>query len=376
MKIYGNNEVLATLEIAFAENLPTLLVGQTGTGKNTILRYIAEKMGRTDVVRINLTGETTVEDLLGRVQLKDGNTQDQDGNVTLGVRNGKVVILDEINACQPEVLFALQSLLDDDHSLTLPNGEVVKAHKDFRVFATMNPNSGYVGTKSLNKAFMSRFGVVLEVDYVDPQTEVELLSAVVPKADKKDLLIMVETARIARHRLANDQLSFPISTRDLIYWATMTVKLNDITKAFQHTILNKADSDKRDLLSILNEAIRESASTSDYRDELEKKIRTILDRINCSEQTRSILRADADKLLNALEKVEAIAYKRDRMVEEVTQEVNSNLAKARKDVKDIATTLQAEALKLATSEKETYERGKADATAEIYKKLGLTPKED
>jgi MoxR-like ATPase len=371
MKIYGNNEVLSTLEIAFTENLPTLLVGQTGTGKNTILRFIAEKMGRTDIVRINLTGETTVEDLLGRVQLVNGNTQDQDGNVTLGVRNGKVVILDEINACQPEVLFALQSLLDDDHSLTLPSGEVVKAHKDFRVFATMNPNSGYVGTKSLNKAFMSRFGVVLEVDYVDPATEVELLSSVVPKADKKDLLIMVETARIARHRLANDQLSFPISTRDLIYWATMTVKLNDITKAFQHTVLNKADSDKRDLLQILNEAIRESASTSDYREELEKKITAILDRINCSEQTRSILRADADKLLNALEKVEAIAYKRDKMVEDITQEVNSNLKKARQDVKDIATTLQAEAQKLATAEKETYERGKADAKAEIYKKLGI-----
>ena len=189
--------------------------------------------------------------------------------------------------------------------------------------------------------------------------------------DKKDLLIMVETARKARHRLANDQLSFPISTRDLIYWATMTVKLNDITKAFQHTVLNKADSDKRDLLSILNEAIRDSANTSEYRDGLETKLRTILDKINCSEQTRSILRADADKLLVALEKVEAIAYKRERMVEDITQEVNSNLKKARQDVKDIAQTLQTEALALATKEKETYERGKADAKAEIYKKLGI-----
>lgn len=371
MKIYGNNEVLSTLAIAFEESIPTLLVGQTGTGKNTILRHIAEQQKRTDVVRINLTGETTVEDLTGRVTLKDGNTVDQDGNVTLAVRQGKILILDEINACQPEVLFALQSLLDDDHSLTLPNGEVVKAHPTFRVFATMNPTSGYVGTKSLNKAFMSRFGVVLEVNYVDPATELELLSTVVPKADKKDLLIMVETARMARYKLENDQLSFPISTRDLIYWASMTVKLKDITKAYQHTILNKADSDKRDLLQILNEAVRESASTSDYRDELEKKITAILERINCSEQTRSIMRADADKLLNALEKVEQIAYKRDRIVEEVTKEVNSNLSKARQDVKDIATTLQAEALKLETSEKETYRKGYDDAKAEIYKKLGI-----
>lgn len=371
MKIYGNTEILSTLDIAFSEAIPTLLVGQTGTGKNTILRYIAQQQQRTDVVRINLTGETTVEDLTGRVTLKDGNTVDQDGNVTLAVRLGKVLILDEINACQPEVLFALQSLLDDDHSLTLPNGEVVKAHANFRVFATMNPTSGYVGTKTLNKAFMSRFGVVLEVEYVDPQTELELLSRVVPKAKKNDLLIMVETARIARNKLKADQLSFPISTRDLIYWASMSVQLNDITKAYQSTVMNKAEGDKNDLLIILRDAIRESADTSEYRDALEKKITTILDKLNCNEQTRSILRADADKLLNALEKVEQIAYKRDKIVEDVTQEVNSNLSKSRKDVKDIAKTLQDEALRLQVSEKETYKKGYDDAKAEIYKKLGI-----
>lgn len=374
-KIYGNQETLSTLTIAFNEGIPTLLVGQTGTGKNTILRFIAEQQKRTDIVRINLTGETTVEDLTGRVQLKDGNTVDQDGNVTLAVRNGKILILDEINACQPEVLFALQSLLDDDHSLTLPNGEVVKAHPDFRVFATMNPTSGYVGTKSLNKAFMSRFGVVLEVGYVDPATELELISGVVPELAKTDALIMTETARVARYKLNNDQLSFPISTRDLIYWAQMTVKLKDITKAYEHTIINKSESDKRDLLDILQSSIRESDQTSSYREELETKIRTILDKLNCNEQTRSILRADADKLLNALEKVQDIAYKRERIVEEVTQEVNSNLSKAREQVREIAKTLKDEAQALATKEQETYQKGYDDAKAEIYKKLGLTPKE-
>lgn len=371
MKIYGNNEVLSTLEIAFSENIPTLLVGQTGTGKNTILRHIAEKHDRTDIVRINLTGETTVEDLTGRVQLKDGNTVDQDGNVTLSVRKGKVLILDEINACQPEVLFALQSLLDDDHSLTLPNGEVIKAHKDFRVFATMNPTSGYVGTKSLNKAFMSRFGVVLEVDYVDAQTELELLTSVVPKLEKKDALIMVETARIAREKLNNDQLSFPISTRDLIYWASMTVKLEDITKAYQHTVINKAESDKSDLLSILHRTVSESESTASYRNELENKIRTILDKMNCNEQTRSVLRADADRLLNTLEKVERIAYKREKIVEDVTEEVNSNLSNARQEVKKIAKTLQDEAKELADKEKAIYKKGYDTAKAEIMKKLGV-----
>ena len=376
MKIYGNTEVLSTLEIAFNQSIPTLLVGQTGTGKNTILKHIAKKQKRQDIVRINLTGETTVEDLTGRVQLKEGNTVDQDGNVTLAVRNGKILILDEINACQPEVLFALQSLLDDDHSLTLPSGEVVKAHENFRVFATMNPTSGYVGTKNLNKAFMSRFGVVLEVGYVDAHTELQLITSVVPELENKDALIMVETARSARQKLNNDELSFPVSTRDLIYWAQMTVQLKDIAKAYQHTVINKAESDKKDLLEILRATVRESDSTSEYRDELQTKITDILEKLNCSEHTRSILRADADKLLNALEKVERVAYKRSTIVHEVTREVNSNLETARTQVKEIAKTLQDEAKNIASKEKETYNKGYADAKAEVYKKLGLTPKED
>lgn len=376
MKIYGNTEVLSTLEIAFNQSIPTLLVGQTGTGKNTILKHIAKKQKRQDIVRINLTGETTVEDLTGRVQLKEGNTVDQDGNVTLAVRNGKILILDEINACQPEVLFALQSLLDDDHSLTLPSGEVVKAHENFRVFATMNPTSGYVGTKNLNKAFMSRFGVVLEVGYVDAHTELQLITSVVPELENKDALIMVETARSARQKLNNDELSFPVSTRDLIYWAQMTVQLKDIAKAYQHTVINKAESDKKDLLEILRATVRESDSTSEYRDELQTKITDILEKLNCSEHTRSILRADADKLLNALEKVERVAYKRSTIVHEVTREVNSNLETARTQVKEIAKTLQDEAKNIASKEKETYNKGYADAKAEVYKKLGLTPKEE
>ena len=376
MKIYGNTEVLSTLEIAFNQSIPTLLVGQTGTGKNTILKHIAKKQKRQDIVRINLTGETTVEDLTGRVQLKEGNTVDQDGNVTLAVRNGKILILDEINACQPEVLFALQSLLDDDHSLTLPSGEIVKAHENFRVFATMNPTSGYVGTKNLNKAFMSRFGVVLEVGYVDAHTELQLITSVVPELENKDALIMVETARSARQKLNNDELSFPVSTRDLIYWAQMTVQLKDIAKAYQHTVINKAESDKKDLLEILRATVRESDSTSEYRDELQTKITDILEKLNCSEHTRSILRADADKLLNALEKVERVAYKRSTIVHEVTREVNSNLETARTQVKEIAKTLQDEAKNIASKEKETYNKGYADAKAEVYKKLGLTPKEE
>lgn len=371
-KIYGNEEVLGTLEIAFKRSMPALLVGQTGTGKNTILRHIAEKNARKDVIRLNLTGDTTVDDLIGHYQIKDRSTAWQDGSVTEAVRNGHILILDEVNAAQPEVLFALQSLLDDDRSLTLTSHDnsIVKAHKNFRIFATMNPTSGYAGTKSMNKAFMSRFGVVLSVEYVDPQTEMSLIEEVVPKLKRDDLLIMVEVARIARDKLHNEQLSFPVSTRDLIFWADMTIQLGDLTKAFTHTIVSKADTDKRDLLEILERTIREKASTEEYRESLEKRIAEALQNLG-SKETRSILREDADRLVVTLEKVERVVCNRDNIKSEITREVNEKLENSRNEVKDIATKLQDEARAIEQKQKQIFKDGFEQGQAEIYKKLGI-----
>jgi cobaltochelatase CobS len=372
-KIYGNEEILGTLKIAFKRSIPALLIGQTGTGKNTILRYIAKQNSRTDVIRLNLTGDTTVDDLIGHYQIKDHSTVWQDGSVTDAVRNGHILVLDEVNAAQPEVLFALQSLLDDDRSLTLTSHDnsVVNAHENFRIFATMNPTSGYAGTKSMNKAFMSRFGIVLDVKYVSPQTEICLLESVVPEVKRDDLMIMVETARMARDKLENDQLSFPISTRDLIFWADMTNQLGDLTKAFNHTIVNKADGDKKDLLELLQRATEEKASTESYRKTLEERIRGILEKLEGSKFNRSILREDADKLVTTLEKLEKMSCDREHIKMDITNEVNEKLEKSRNEVKDIANKLRDEAHAIELKQKKIFQEGFELGQAEIYKKLGI-----
>jgi cobaltochelatase CobS len=371
-KIYGNEEVMGTLSIAFKKSIPALLVGQTGTGKNTILRFIAEQNERRDVIRLNLTGDTTVDDLIGHYQIKDRSTVWQDGSVTDAVRNGHILILDEVNAAQPEVLFALQSLLDDDKSLTLTSHDnsIVKAHKNFRIFATMNPTSGYAGTKSMNKAFMSRFGVVLEVEYVDPETEMSLIESLVPKVKRDDLLIMVETARVARDRLHHEQLSFPVSTRDLIFWAEMTKQVGDIAKAYNHTIVNKSDGDKKDLLEILQRSVSEKASTEEYRKNLEERINDVMKRLG-SNETRSILREDADKLVVTLEKLEKIACDKEAITRDVTREVNERLESSRNDIKDIATKLKEEAHAVELKQKQIFKDGYEKGQADIYKKLGI-----
>ena len=71
--------------------------------------------------------------------------------VTKAIREGGVVVFEEINFAKPQHLAFLNSLLDDNGFVRLDNGEVVRRNKNFRFFATMN--LGYFGTKELNQAF-------------------------------------------------------------------------------------------------------------------------------------------------------------------------------------------------------------------------------
>ena len=171
-KIIGQDKVKKQLKKAVEKDIPALIIGDTGCGKTSIVRDIAKKEQR--VVRFNLTGETTVDDFVGRKGLKEGQTVWEDGVLLDCMRKGYWLIVDEINAALPEILFTLHSLIDDDKEVLVVNNEneIVKPHEDFRIFATMNPVDEYAGTKELNKALKSRFGMIIKMDY--PSNEIEM----------------------------------------------------------------------------------------------------------------------------------------------------------------------------------------------------------
>ena len=73
------------------------------------------------------------------------------------VKKGYWLILDELNLARSEILESLNRLLDDNKEIFInETQEYIKAHKDFRIFATQNPSS-YGGRKELSKAFKNRF---------------------------------------------------------------------------------------------------------------------------------------------------------------------------------------------------------------------------
>jgi midasin (ATPase involved in ribosome maturation) len=239
----GNHYLLEQIAIAMNNSFPVLLVGETGTGKTSVVRHIARQTNNA-FVRVNHNGGTSVEDIVGRYIISDGGkTVWVDGILIEAMKNGYFYHADEINACSPEILFAYHSLLDDDGYVVLveKDMEVVVPHPNFRFFAGMNPPGDYAGTKELNKALISRFAVI-NVDFPAPETECKILTTRtgIPMKVAKN---MVKFAGEIRATHAKEQIQFALSTRDLIMWASLFTQYGLYTPSAQMAVLNKVSPD-------------------------------------------------------------------------------------------------------------------------------------
>lgn len=244
--IIGNIHELETIALGINENLPVLLIGDTGTGKTSFIRYLAG-LTNNGFRRLNLNGSTTADELVGHYVVDDKETGMRwvDGVLLDAMKHGYWLLLDELNAGLPEVLFVLQSVLDDDKFLVVAEheGEVIRPHADFRIFATMNPSLEYAGTRDLNKALLSRFPIVIQTQYPDAVHEMEIVKSHVPSVSDQDLNLMVRVAEDIRKGKKNNSISLICSTRELINWAKLSTKVG-IKAAAELSVLNKCEVDQ------------------------------------------------------------------------------------------------------------------------------------
>jgi len=192
-----------------------LLIGPTGSGKTALIRYYCA-IHNKPYHRVSLNGGATAEDLIGHYILKDHHTEWVDGVLTQACKNGWTIVLDEINSAPPEVLFILNSLLDDERILILSSkdGEIVTPHPDFRFVATCNPSEqGYAGTNEMNEALLDRFETILFIDYSD-DVEINILNNLGIKGETQKNFR--EFTRRIRDGYNRGEVLTPFSTRSLI----------------------------------------------------------------------------------------------------------------------------------------------------------------
>lgn len=273
-KIYNNVSEVKIIETCIKTKMPVLLQGETGTGKTTIVKSLAEKNGK-QMVRINLNGQTGREELLGKYVLEEGQLVWQDGLLLDALKKGQWILLDEINAALPEVLLVLQALLElreeqlGNVVLVEKDGEEVTPHPDCRIFATCNPID-YAGTKEFNAATLSRF-IVVDIKPLSEPDEVNLL---IEKhgIDRTLANKLVNIASIVREQKRQELLSFYTSTRDLEQAATLIKDGIDDALALTITILNKAPNpvEKKLLEEKLRDHLSKPASSFINYEQLQK----------------------------------------------------------------------------------------------------------
>jgi len=239
-RVAGTTDI-TLMKSAYESRQNILIIGDTGSGKTHLLRYLAYDM-KVPYMRVNLNGATTPEDLVGQYIPNPENTGNKyvwkDGVLTDFMRNGGIFVVDEINMCPADILSILHSVTDDERKLVLTqkDGEVVIAHKDFWIVATMNPD--YEGTKPLNIALKDRFRVLI-LSY-NPNVEKQL------GVDEK-FLEVVEKLR------KSDQISTPVSTRDLIKYRD-DCKIHSATIA-QYFFINNFDESEQQVVSEIVELV-------------------------------------------------------------------------------------------------------------------------
>ena len=163
----GAKERLQKLYNYIKVGVPVLLEGPTGTSK-TLSSEIVCKLLNRELIRFNLSSETKTQDLIGRYVGDEnswaGITQ-KDGPFFRAFKEGKVLLLDEINLASASVLQCIEEALDSGVlSVEIPGRplQCIRMHNNFRVIATQNPNKGSYANKrqNLGLKFYSRFQVI------------------------------------------------------------------------------------------------------------------------------------------------------------------------------------------------------------------------
>ena len=94
-----------------------LLRWPTCAGKTTLVEYVAARLGVV-CARVNNREHADVAEYVGRFAPEpDGSIGWRDGALTAALRRGEWLLLDELNLAPPDVLEALNRLLDDNREI-------------------------------------------------------------------------------------------------------------------------------------------------------------------------------------------------------------------------------------------------------------------
>lgn len=142
-------------------DIPTMLVGPAGSGKNVCIKQVADAMGLEMYYTNNVSNEFKITGFV------DAGGVYHETEFYKAFKNGGIFFLDEIDSSDPSALIILNSAIANGY-VTFPH-EKVERHANFRCVAAANTwgngrDYQYVGRNALDGASLDRF-VSIKFDY-------------------------------------------------------------------------------------------------------------------------------------------------------------------------------------------------------------------
>eukprot|EP00937_MAST-01D_sp_MAST-1D-sp2_P005629 g5629.t1 len=139
---------LRVLALAASQPRPVLVRGAAGAGKTALVRELARLTGNDDFVEVQLDEQADPKALFGMYVSSEvpGEFVWQPGALTQAVREGRWVIIEDIDCAPFDVVAALAPLLET-RRLPLPErGEVINAAASFQIFGTVRDDAEVTGS--------------------------------------------------------------------------------------------------------------------------------------------------------------------------------------------------------------------------------------
>ncbi len=200
-----------------------LLQGPKGVGKTSVCRALATLESDMTFTKVDAASMQTPGDWLGQAELvvKDGFavTHFMESEFAGALSKPGLIVIDEVNRVRDEMRQILIPLLDATRQVTNPfTGQVIYRHPECVIVMTGNIGMQYTGTSAIDPAFTDRSRIV-ELEYVNPELEVEIILGRVPGTPKATAALLVRYAGEVRAKADTDADWSPLSTRQLLAMA-------------------------------------------------------------------------------------------------------------------------------------------------------------
>jgi len=205
-----------------------MMTGPAGCGKTMAAKSVVKALDRPDFYFNLGATQDPRSTLIGNTHFnkEDGTFFSQALFVKAIQTPNAVILLDELSRAHPDAHNILMTVLDEGQRyLRLDEADgspTIKVAKGVTFIATANIGNEYTATRVMDRALLDRF-IIVEMDVLDKDQEVELLSYLFPMVDANRIEAIADIVGGTRIELNTEtpRISTMISTRNSVEMASL-----------------------------------------------------------------------------------------------------------------------------------------------------------